>query len=70
MFSWTEERIHYLRENAGKLKAREIAEAQDTNITVVRNMTVRLKLSLRIRGYTDEQVAAVRGLYACQRQDF
>ncbi|HGI9866717.1 TPA: hypothetical protein ACJVS1_004265 [Salmonella enterica subsp. enterica serovar Montevideo] len=58
-FSWTEERINYLRENAGKLKAREIAEALGTNITTVRNIG-----GLRIPGYTHEQVEAVRGLYA------
>lgn len=50
VFSWTEERINDLRENAGKLKAREIAQALGTNTTVVRNMAVRLKLSLRVRG--------------------
>ncbi|ECT1021879.1 TPA: hypothetical protein H2A59_001774 [Salmonella enterica] len=65
-FSWTEERIHYLRENAGKLKAREIADALGTDITAVRNMAVRLKLSLRVTGYTHEQVEAVRELYASQ----
>lgn len=68
VFSWTEGRINYLRENAGKLKAREIAEALGTNITVVRNMAVRLKLSLRVRGYTHEQVEMVRELYA-SRED-
>lgn len=65
-FSWTEERINYLRENAGRVKVREIAEALGTNITVVRNMAVRLKLSLRVRGYTHEQVEKVRELYASQ----
>ncbi|HAF5678485.1 TPA: hypothetical protein G8N93_003067 [Salmonella enterica] len=65
-FSWTEERINYLRENAGKLKAREIADALGTNITAVRNMAVRLELSLRVPGYTHEQVEAVRELYASQ----
>lgn len=63
-FSWTEERIKYLRENAGMLRAAEIAEALGTNLTVVRNMAVRLKLSLRVRGYTHEQVEKVRELYA------
>ncbi|EDS7590153.1 hypothetical protein AAQ05_005655 [Salmonella enterica subsp. diarizonae] len=65
-FAWMEEQINYLRENAGKLKAREIADALGTNITAVRNMAVRLKLSLRVPGYTHEQVEAVRGLYASQ----
>lgn len=63
-FSWTEERINYLRENAGKLKVAEIAVALGTNITVVRNMAVRQKLSLRVRGYTKEQMDQVRELYA------
>ncbi|ENU7734496.1 hypothetical protein ACE3YX_000991 [Salmonella enterica] len=63
-FSWTEERIHYLRENAGKLTAREMAEGLGTNITVIRNMAVRLKLSLRVRGVTREQVDEVCKLYA------
>ncbi len=63
-FSWTKERINYLRENAGKLNTREIADALGTNITAVRNMAVRLKLSLRVRGYTVEQMGKVRELYA------
>lgn len=63
-FSWTEERINYLRENAGRLRTAEIAEALGTNITAVRNMAVRLQLSLRIRGYTMEQAEKVRELYA------
>ncbi|AXC66840.1 hypothetical protein DOE63_15605 [Salmonella enterica subsp. diarizonae serovar 59:z10:-] len=63
-FSWTEERINYLRENAGKLTSRDMAEALGTNITAVRNMAVRLKLSLRIRGYTYEQADKVHELYA------
>lgn len=63
-FSWTEERINYLRENAGKLNTREIADALGANITAVRNMAVRLKLSLRVRGYTVEQMEKVRELYA------
>ncbi|ECF3779785.1 hypothetical protein E3O66_20530 [Salmonella enterica subsp. enterica serovar Oslo] len=67
-FSWTEERINYLRENAGKLTSRDMAEVLGTNITVVRNMAVRLKLSLRIRGYTYEQADKVHELYA-SRED-
>ncbi|EFS2649160.1 hypothetical protein HX362_001984 [Salmonella enterica] len=63
-FFWTEERINYLRENAGKLTSRDIAEALGTNITAVRNMAVRLKLSLRVRGYTHEQADKVHELYA------
>ncbi|HGB5011884.1 TPA: hypothetical protein ACIVL5_004976, partial [Salmonella enterica subsp. diarizonae serovar 61:r:-] len=66
-FSWTEERINYLRENAGKLSAREIAEGLGTNTTAVRNMAVRLKLSLRVKGYTREQVEEVRELYASRQ---
>ncbi|ELO0596707.1 TPA: hypothetical protein ACJGSF_002392 [Salmonella enterica subsp. enterica serovar Muenchen] len=66
-FSWTEERINYLRENAGKLTSREIAEALGTNITAVRNMAVRLKLSLRVKGYTREQVETVCELYASRQ---
>ncbi|HAK6119880.1 TPA: hypothetical protein H2R31_005048 [Salmonella enterica] len=62
-FSWTEERIAYLRENAGKVKTRELAEALGTNITAVRNMAVRLRLSLRVKGYSDEQAGKVRELY-------
>ncbi|ELW4385350.1 hypothetical protein SH680_002181 [Salmonella enterica] len=64
IFSWTEERINYLRENAGKLSAREIADGLGTNITVVRNMATRLKLSLRVRRVTREQVDEVFRLYA------
>ncbi|EJF5836061.1 hypothetical protein M8W81_001748 [Salmonella enterica] len=64
VFSWTEERISYLRENAGKLKAREIAKGLGTNIMVIRNMAARLKLSLRVRGFTPEQKEAVHRLYA------
>lgn len=66
-FSWTEDRINYLRENAGKLTSREIAEVLGTNITAVRNMAVRLKLSLRVKGYTREQVEKVRELYASRQ---
>lgn len=66
-FSWTEDRINYLRENAGKLTSREIAETLGTNITAVRNMAVRLKLSLRVKGYTREQVEKVRELYASRQ---
>lgn len=50
--------------NAGILKAREIAEGLGTNITVVRNMAERKKLSLRGRGYAHERVERVRELYA------
>lgn len=64
IFSWTEERINYLRENAGKLSTREIADELGTNITVIRNMAARLKLSLRVRGVTREQVDEVYRLYA------
>ncbi|EAO2671035.1 hypothetical protein E2U79_08495 [Salmonella enterica] len=63
-FSWTEERINYLRENVGKMSAREIADGLGTNITVVRNMATRLKLSLRVRRVTREQVDEVFRLYA------
>ncbi|EDY2188864.1 MarR family transcriptional regulator [Salmonella enterica subsp. enterica] len=63
-FSWTEERIHYLHEHAGMLTSREIAEALGTNVTAVRNMAARLKLSLRVRGYTPEQADLVHELYA------
>ncbi|EHP5749372.1 hypothetical protein KMX18_004693 [Salmonella enterica] len=63
-FSWTEERINYLHEHAGTLTSREIAEALGTNVTAVRNMAARLKLSLRIRGYTPEQADLVHELYA------
>ncbi|EAA6844455.1 hypothetical protein GJ842_05510 [Salmonella enterica] len=62
-FSWTEERMNYLRENAGKLSTREIADGLGTNITVIRNMAARLKLSLRIRSVTGEQVDEVYRLY-------
>ncbi|EDX2836242.1 Rrf2 family transcriptional regulator [Salmonella enterica] len=62
-FSWTEERMNYLRENAGKLSTREIADELGTNITVIRNMAARLKLSLRIRSVTGEQVDEVYRLY-------
>lgn len=64
VFSWTEERIHYLHEHAGTLTSREIAEALGTNVTAVRNMAARLKLSLRVRGVTREQVDEVYRLYA------
>ncbi|ECG1717222.1 MarR family transcriptional regulator [Salmonella enterica] len=63
-FPWTEERIHYLHEHAGTLTSREIAEALGTNVTAVRNMAARLKLSLRVRGYTPEQADLVHELYA------
>lgn len=62
-FSWTEERVDYLRKNAGRLTSRDMAEALGTNITVVRNMAARLKLSLRMRGYTSEQADKVLELY-------
>ncbi|EAA7556580.1 hypothetical protein AIV36_28120, partial [Salmonella enterica] len=64
VFSWTEERIHYLHEHAGTLASREIAEALGTNVTAVRNMAARLKLSLRVRGYTSGQADQVHELYA------
>ncbi|EBR6512339.1 hypothetical protein QAA20_002594 [Salmonella enterica] len=63
-FSWTEEKIHYLREHAGNLTSREIAVTLGTNVTAVRNMAARLKLSLRIRRYTYEQAEKVREMYA------
>lgn len=63
-FSWTEERVDYLQKNAGILTSREMAEALGTNITAVRNMATRLKLSLRVRGYTYEQADKVHELYA------
>ncbi|EBI6201059.1 hypothetical protein JS958_003076 [Salmonella enterica subsp. enterica serovar Infantis] len=63
-FSWTKDQIDYLCENAGKLSAREIAEGLGTNVTVIRNMAARLKLSLRVRRFTDEHVVEVQKLYA------
>ncbi|EBV7091072.1 hypothetical protein XU01_002291 [Salmonella enterica subsp. enterica serovar Oranienburg] len=63
-FSWNKDRINYLRENAGKLRTREIAEGLGTNVTVIRNMAARLKLSLRVRGFTHEHVEEVHRLYA------
>ncbi|EGT7585097.1 hypothetical protein OP853_003495 [Salmonella enterica] len=63
-FSWTKERINYLRENAGKLRAQEMAEGLGTNVTVIRNMAARLKLSLRVRGFTQEDVEVIHKLYA------
>ncbi|ECB3301586.1 hypothetical protein J9N36_002131 [Salmonella enterica] len=63
-FSWTKDRINFLCENAGKLSTREIAEEMGTNVTVIRNMAARLKLSLRVRNFTDEHVEEVHKLYA------
>ncbi|EDT1338784.1 TPA: hypothetical protein ACTA1Y_000294 [Salmonella enterica subsp. enterica serovar Bovismorbificans] len=63
-FSWTKDRIGYLRENAGKLSTREMAEELGTNVTVIRNMAARLKLSLRVRGFTHEHVEEIHKLYA------
>ena len=64
IFIWTEERMNFLRENAGKLRSEEIALALGTTTTVVRNRAARAKLSLRVRGYTPEQMEQVRALYA------
>ncbi|EKS5987658.1 hypothetical protein ACV2I9_22445 [Salmonella enterica subsp. enterica serovar Sandiego] len=41
-----------------------MAEGLGTNVTVIRNMAARLKLSLRVRGFTPEQAEAVHRLYA------
>lgn len=65
-FSWTEVRVSYLRENAGKLNTREIAEAPGTSITAILNMAARLKLSLRVRRTTREQAEEVYKLYTSQ----
>nr|QLG02788.1 hypothetical protein pE0272_2_00046 [Escherichia coli] len=46
-FIWNDESLAILRENAGILTTEQIAQLLHTNITAVRNMAYRLKLSLR-----------------------
>lgn len=65
-FSWTEERVKYLQESAGRLKTQEIAASLGTNITTVRNKAVRLRLCLRVPAFTQAQAETVRELYALQ----
>ncbi len=50
-FRWNKESLAVLRENAGVLTTEQIAGMLHTNITVVRNMAYRLKLSLRVSAY-------------------
>ncbi|CDL36099.1 hypothetical protein [Citrobacter freundii] len=53
-FRWNKESLAVLRENAGVLTTEQIAGMLHTNITVVRNMAYRLKLSLRVSAYNQK----------------
>ncbi|POT57796.1 hypothetical protein C3432_07590 [Citrobacter amalonaticus] len=62
-FIWNEESLAFLRENAGVLTTGQIAQLLCTNITVVRNMAYRQKLSLRVSAYNQQRIQLVQGLY-------
>ncbi|UGD32691.1 hypothetical protein LQT59_26705 (plasmid) [Escherichia coli] len=52
--------------NAGILTTEQIAQLLHTNITAVRNMAYRLKLSLRVTAYNHRRIAQVQALYASE----
>ena len=58
-FIWNDESLAILRENAGILTTEQIAQLLHTNITAVRNMAYRLKLSLRVTAYNHRRIAQV-----------
>lgn len=62
-FRWNKESLAVLRENAGVLTTEQIAGMLHTNITVVRNMAYRLKLSLRVSAYNQKRIEQVQTLY-------
>ncbi|EPQ0974269.1 hypothetical protein NNU90_004521 [Citrobacter farmeri] len=62
-FIWNDENLALLRENAGVLSTQNIAQLLCTNVTVVRNMAYRLKLSLRVSAYNQKRLQQVRALY-------
>ena len=62
-FRWNKESLAVLRENAGVFTAEQIAGMLHTNITVVRNMAYRLKLSLRVSAYNQKRIEQVQTLY-------
>lgn len=59
-FIWNDESLAILRENAGILTTEQIAQLLHTNITAVRNMAYRLKLSLRVTAYNHRRIAQVQ----------
>lgn len=65
-FIWNDESLAILRENAGILTTEQIAQLLHTNITAVRNMAYRLKLSLRVTAYNHRRIAQVQALYASE----
>lgn len=62
-FIWNDESLALLRENAGVLPTQHIAQMLRTNVTVVRNMAYRLKLSLRVSAYNQKRIQQVQALY-------
>ncbi|EPJ5576228.1 hypothetical protein I5445_04690 [Citrobacter farmeri] len=62
-FIWNDESLALLRENAGVLSTQNIAQLLCTNVTVVRNMAYRLKLSLRVSAYNQKRLQQVQALY-------
>ncbi|HBU6573717.1 TPA: hypothetical protein MC588_003191 [Citrobacter amalonaticus] len=62
-FIWNDESLALLRENAGVLSTQHIAQMLCTNVTVVRNMAYRLKLSLRVSAYSQKRIQQVQALY-------
>ena len=65
-FIWNDESLAILRENAGILTTEQIAQLLHTNITAVRNMAYRLKLSLRVTAYNHRRIAQDQALYASE----
>ncbi|MDE5206214.1 hypothetical protein PYX06_14590 [Citrobacter amalonaticus] len=62
-FIWNDESLALLCENAGVLSTQHIAQMLCTNVTVVRNMAYRLKLSLRVSAYNQKRIQQVQALY-------
>ncbi|CAM7275789.1 HTH luxR-type domain-containing protein [Citrobacter freundii] len=62
-FRWNKESLAVRRENAGVFTTEQIAGMLHTNITVVRNMAYRLKLSLRVSAYNQKRIEQVQTLY-------
>lgn len=62
-FIWTRDNLDFLRNNAGRLPTKILAEKLNTTPMVIRNRAYRMKLSLKVPSYSHSDVLLVRRLY-------
>ncbi|HFZ1002447.1 TPA: hypothetical protein ACIJRN_000981 [Klebsiella aerogenes] len=62
-FIWTRENLDFLRNSAGRLPTKILAEKLNTTPMVIRNRAYRMKLSLKVPSYSHSDVLLVRRLY-------